>query len=70
MAALFGLKEKYKGFAGTPYFLAPEVKTGWYNHKCDVWSVGVTTFYILTGKPPFFGASMEVLYKKIKTREI
>ena len=28
MAAIFNINEKYKGLAGTPYFLAPEVLKG------------------------------------------
>ena len=53
MAALFSVNQQYKGLAGTPYFLAPEILKGWYNHKCDVWSLGITAFCLLTGKNPF-----------------
>ena len=38
---------------GTPYFFAPEVIEGKYNKKCDIWSLGIVLFYILTGNLPF-----------------
>lgn len=41
--------------AGSPYWMAPEVINGDpVNHKCDIWSVGVTIIELMTGKPPFY----------------
>lgn len=35
---------------GTPIYMAPEIFTdGVYDEKCDVWSVGVILFCLLTG---------------------
>ena len=41
---------------GTIYTMAPEVLEGrHYNEKCDVWSLGVITFMLVSSSVPFFG---------------
>mmetsp|Transcript_699 Transcript_699/g.1892 ORF Transcript_699/g.1892 Transcript_699/m.1892 type:complete len:399 (-) Transcript_699:133-1329(-) len=35
---------------GTKMYTAPEVWTGWYDQRCDVWSTGVLLYIMLTGR--------------------
>ena len=40
---------------GTPYTVAPEVISGSYDERCDIWAIGVIAFLLLSGEPPFGG---------------
>ena len=54
-----------KKLIGTPFYLAPEVIKGNYNKQCDVWSVGVSMYIMLCGKPPFGGNNNQEIYDNI-----
>lgn len=71
----FGLARLMSGtskfsMVGTPYYLAPEVISGSYNFKCDVWSLGVVLFFAMTGEKPFVGEGFEELFVKIQESEV
>jgi len=57
----FGLSKHFKygevqhEAVGTPYTVAPEVIHGAYDERCDVWAIGVITYLLLSGDPPFGG---------------
>jgi len=38
---------------GTIHYTSPEVLARSYTSKCDMWSIGVITYMLLTGRPPF-----------------
>ena len=67
----FGLSRKYTAhekmhtILGTPYYVAPEVLEGNYDEKCDIWSIGAITYFMLCGEPPFKGNSSKVIFHKI-----
>jgi serine/threonine protein kinase len=46
--------------------LAPEVIGGFYGKECDIWSMGVVIYQMLTGKMPFNGSSMKDLIDLIQ----
>jgi calcium-dependent protein kinase len=55
-----------KGAVGTAYYIAPEVLSGTYNSKCDLWSCGVLLFILLAGHPPFDGQTDNEILEKVK----
>lgn len=52
---VFDKEKKMSQTYGTAYYIAPDVLLGEYNEKCDVWSIGVILYILLTGRPPFDG---------------
>lgn len=43
---------------GTPNYMAPEIiEDGDYFFESDIWSVGILTYTLLVGRPPFQGAT-------------
>lgn len=51
----FDLGEVQTEQVGTPYTCAPEILKGSYDEKSDIWALGVITFLLLSGDPPFGG---------------
>ena len=50
---------------GTPYYIAPEVLKKRYNEKCDIWSIGVITYIMICGYPPFNATTDRGIMKKV-----
>mmetsp|Transcript_38038 Transcript_38038/g.118151 ORF Transcript_38038/g.118151 Transcript_38038/m.118151 type:complete len:467 (+) Transcript_38038:3-1403(+) len=73
----FGFAKVWDGDAkmlaacGTPDYVGPEVlgREG-YTSKCDLWSLGVIVFMLLSGRAPLHAERREQLQRKIKRGEV
>jgi serine/threonine protein kinase/Tfp pilus assembly protein PilF len=58
-----GAEQTHAGFIGTPAFASPEQFAGAgqlpVDTRSDIYSLGVTFWYLLTGRTPFVGRTME-----------
>jgi surface protein len=45
-------KNKFSTKAGKPDYMAPEVKEGQYDGKCDLWSLGIVIYILIKRKNP------------------
>jgi calcium-dependent protein kinase len=53
------------GLVGTVDYCAPEVISGEYNEKCDIWSLGCIAYSLLSRSVPFAGESKVDILKSI-----
>ena len=60
--------------SGTPYYFAPEAliydkkdnEKSLQGYKCDIWSLGVLLYFMLTGEMPFEGEDTDELFENVK----
>lgn len=52
-------------FAGSVRSVAPEIIQGKYSRECDLWSLGVIVFFLLTQEMPFDGPSSDRVFQQI-----
>ena len=63
-------RELQKDTVGTGYYIAPEVLKKKYNHKCDIWSLGVVLYIMLGGYAPFSGNSNSEIFQETLTKKL
>jgi serine/threonine protein kinase len=61
-----GQSENLTQACGTPGYVSPELLNQKYGKETDLWSIGVITYVMLCGYPPFYSDSTTGLYNKIK----
>ncbi|KAJ3222060.1 calcium calmodulin-dependent protein kinase type 1G, partial [Clydaea vesicula] len=66
LSKIFNDEEVMKTACGTPGYVAPEVliRKG-YGREVDLWSLGVITYILLCGYPPFYDQNNVELFKQI-----
>lgn len=51
---------------GSPYYIAPEVFNEAYDSRCDLWSMGILLYYMLSRSFPFTGQNHNEIFHNIK----
>ena len=51
---------------GSPYYIAPEILSKAYDHRCDLWSAGILLYFMLSHTFPFKGLHSEDIFHSIK----
>jgi len=72
-AKVVKLDDIYEDFVGTAFYLAPECvrnRTGEELKKSDMWTIGVITYVLVTGRPPFYGRDNKEILKKILRKQL
>ena len=67
----FDPREGMSDTLGSPLYMAPEIiKKARYDHKVDIWSLGVMVYILLTGRPPFSGRSKQEIFLQVSSAAI
>jgi calcium-dependent protein kinase len=56
-------------YCGTLAYMAPEVLSGTYNKECDIWSLGVLLYVLVSGYLPFQGQNRNKIMLRIQTAD-
>ncbi|CAM9349713.1 unnamed protein product [Pylaiella littoralis] len=65
----FAQDQNMQQAVGSTYYVAPEVLQGSYGPKCDMWSMGVIAYMMVSGAPPFWGNADAQVRAKIMVGE-
>lgn len=70
-SCFFDPHEGLKLVLGSPLYMAPELVKGQeYDEKVDIWSLGVISYILISGKNPFPGKTRQDVHQMIKTKVI
>ena len=65
-AKIFEKGHQENKYVGSSYYMAPEIIKRKYDEKCDLWSIGVILYILLTGRPPFDGNDDDEILENVK----
>eukprot|EP01135_Chromosphaera_perkinsii_P005335 Nk52_evm16s343 gene=Nk52_evmTU16s343 len=70
LATTISKGQKLGTVCGTPTYVAPEILSEeGYDEKVDIWAIGVITYILLCGHPPFHSKVQKMLFQKIRKGE-
>ena len=72
LSNIYNPRARLKTPCGSPCFAPPEMVCGleYDPEKSDVWSIGITFFYMVAGHLPFIDKDLKNLYQKIVSGNI
>jgi serine/threonine-protein kinase len=70
-ASIDGIDTSTKAVMGSPTYMSPEQWEGarYVDERGDIWALGAILQFLLSGRPPFHGDSLPVLFRNIASRE-
>jgi calcium/calmodulin-dependent protein kinase I len=70
LSKIFNDEEELRTSCGTPGYVAPEVlMCESYDKSVDMWGIGIITYILLAGYPPFYAENDIALFEKIMNAE-
>jgi len=70
-SCVFDPNDGLKTVLGSPLYMAPElIKAESYDEKVDIWSIGVISYMLLSGRSPFPGRDKREINRMICTEPI
>ncbi|KAI3425213.1 hypothetical protein D9Q98_008981 [Chlorella vulgaris] len=65
LSDFFKKGQRFSTLIGSAYYVAPEVLRRNYGPECDIWSLGVVLYILLSGMPPFWGTDEKEIFTSI-----
>jgi serine/threonine protein kinase len=57
--------ERLTDIVGSAYYVAPEVLHRSYSTEADIWSIGVITYILLSGRRPFWAQTVSGIFRSV-----